>query len=555
MSSQVSSSFNRDQSSPSAVDVVVVGAGFSGLYLLHKLRALGMRTRVFEGASDVGGTWYWNRYPGARCDVESMQYSYSFSDDLQQEWRWSERFSAQPEILRYAEHVADRFDLRRDIQFDTLVTTAHFDEESRCWNIETNRGDRVSASFLIMATGCLSSTRLPDFKGLEKFSGKTYHTGNWPHEEVDFSGQRVGVIGTGSSAIQAIPVIAEQAAQLTVFQRTPNYSIPSRNDAMTPDYELQWKSDYAALRAEARKSRNGVLTNPNDVSALAVPDAERQRVYEARWEVGGTYFMSAFNDLATNQQSNDTAAAFVRDKIRSIVRDPEVAELLAAKDYPIGTKRICVDTNYFETFNRDNVTLVDVRDAPIEEITETGLVTGGRSFAFDAIVFATGFDAMTGALLKVDIQGRGGLALAEKWHAGPRTYLGLMSEGFPNMFMITGPGSPSVLSNMMVSIQQHVDWVVDGLAYLRAGNLDTIEPMREAEDNWVEHVNDVAHQTLFPQANSWYMGANIPGKPRLFMPYIGGVGTYRETCDEIAANGYKGFYLEAAKQREVTAAE
>ncbi|MDP7547353.1 MAG: NAD(P)/FAD-dependent oxidoreductase, partial [Alphaproteobacteria bacterium] len=393
----------------------------------------------------------------------------------------------------YAEHVAERFDLRRDIQFDTVVTAAHFDEENRRWNVETNRGDRVSAQFLIMATGCLSSTRLPDFKGLEKYTGKTYHTGTWPHEDVDFTGQRVGVIGTGSSAIQAIPVIAGQAAHLTVFQRTPNYSIPSRNGPMTPEYEQQWKSDYESLRAEARKSRTGVLANPNEVSAMAVSEAERQRVYEERWQVGGTYFMAAFDDLATNQASNDTAAAFVRDKIRSIVHDPETAELLAAKDYPIGTKRICVDSSYFETFNRDNVTLVDVREQPIEEITETGLVTGGRSFAFDAIVFATGFDAMTGTLLKIDIQGRGGRTLGEKWAAGPRTYLGLMSEGFPNMFMITGPGSPSVLSNMMVSIQQHVDWVVDGLSYLASGSLETIEPTRGAEDAWVAHVNEVAH--------------------------------------------------------------
>ena len=555
MSSQVSSTANSDELNPSEVDAVVVGAGFAGLYLLHRLRAMGLRTRVFEDASDVGGTWYWNRYPGARCDVESMQYSYSFSDELQQEWQWSERFSGQPEILRYAEHVAERFDLRRDIQFDTVVTAAHFDEENRRWNVETNRGDRVSAQFLIMATGCLSSTRLPDFKGLEKYTGKTYHTGTWPHEDVDFTGQRVGVIGTGSSAIQAIPVIAGQAAHLTVFQRTPNYSIPSRNGPMTPEYEQQWKSDYESLRAEARKSRTGVLANPNEVSAMAVSEAERQRVYEERWQVGGTYFMAAFDDLATNQASNDTAAAFVRDKIRSIVHDPETAELLAAKDYPIGTKRICVDSSYFETFNRDNVTLVDVREQPIEEITETGLVTGGRSFAFDAIVFATGFDAMTGTLLKIDIQGRGGRTLGEKWAAGPRTYLGLMSEGFPNMFMITGPGSPSVLSNMMVSIQQHVDWVVDGLSYLASGSLETIEPTRGAEDAWVAHVNEVAHQTLYPQANSWYMGANIPDKPRLFLPYIGGVGAYRETCDEIVAEGYKGFRLEAAKSPEVAAAE
>jgi len=537
----------------SDTDVVVVGAGFSGLYLLHKLRAIGLRTRVFEAASDVGGTWYWNRYPGARCDVESMQYSYSFSGELQQDWHWSERFSAQPEILDYARHVAERFDLRRDIDFDTRVTAAHYDAADRRWQVETDRGERLRARFVIMATGCLSSAQIPEFKGLDSFAGATYHTGNWPHEEVDFTGQRAAVIGTGSSAIQAIPVIAGQAAHLTVFQRTPNYSIPTRNGPMTPEYEQSWKSDYARLRAEARQTSNGILANPNEFSAMEVSAEERQRILEERWEIGGTYFMGAFNDLATNQQSNDAAAAFVRNKIRDIVEDPEAAKLLAAKDYPIGTKRICVDSHYFETFNRDNVTLVDVSRTPIEEITPTGLITGSRAYDFDAIVFATGFDAMTGTLLKIDIRGRDGMTLGEKWHAGPRTYLGLMSQGFPNLFMITGPGSPSVLSNMMVSIEQHVDWVVDSLAWLRDGGLETIEPTREAEDAWVAHVNDVAYETLYPQANSWYMGANIPGKPRLFLPYIGGVGAYREKCDAVAANGYEGFAL--APARELTAAE
>ena len=537
------------------VDVIIVGAGFSGLYLLHKLRALGLSTRVFDGASDVGGTWYWNRYPGARCDVESMQYSYSFSEELQQEWQWSELFSGQPEILEYAQHVAERFDLRRDIDFDTLVTAAHFDEEERRWGIETNQGEKVSAQFLVMATGCLSSTQVPDFKGLDSYTGKTYHTGDWPHEGVDFTGQRVGIIGTGSSAIQAIPVIAEQAAHLTVFQRTPNYSIPTRNAPMTPEYAQSWKSDYAKFRDEARQSRNGVLADLNDNSAVATSEEERQTVYEKRWEDGGTYFMASFNDLATNQASNDTASEFVRGKIRDIVDDPDTGELLAAKGYPIGTKRICVDSQYFETFNRDNVTLVDISGAPIDELTPNGLTTGGQDYEFDAIVFATGFDAMTGTLAKVDIRGRGGLTLVDKWQAGPRTYLGLMSQGFPNMFMITGPGSPSVLSNMMVSIEQHVDWVVAGIADLRADNLDTIEPQQEAEDAWVEHVNEVAYQTLYPQANSWYMGANIPGKPRLFLPYIGGVGAYREKCDAVAANGYEGFILEPAKQADIEAAE
>jgi len=528
------------------LDAVVVGAGFAGLYLLQRLRSLGFSARALEAASGVGGTWYWNRYPGARCDVESMQYSFSFCEQLQQEWKWSERFSAQPEILAYANHVADRFDLRRDIQFETRVTAAHFDEASDRWRIETDRGERFTASFCIMATGCLSTTRVPDFKGLERFRGQTYHTGDWPHEGVDFSGQRVGIIGTGSSAIQAIPVIAEEAEHLTVFQRTPNYSIPSRNGPMTEAYERRWKDRYAAHRAQARKTKNGILARLNDVSAMTVSETERQRVYERRWDEGGTYFMAAFNDLATSQQSNDTAAAFVRNKIREIVKDPQVAELLAPKDYPIGTKRICVDTDYFETFNRDNVTLVDVRHAPIEEITSAGLATGGRSYEFDSIVFATGFDAMTGTLFKIDIRGRGGRTLKDKWEAGPRTYLGLMAEGFPNLFMITGPGSPSVLSNMMVSIEQHVDWVTDCLEHLRQRGLRSVEPLRRAEDDWVAHVNEVAYQTLYPKAASWYMGANIPGKPRLFMPYIGGVGAYRERCDQVARDGYAGFALGGA---------
>ena len=555
MSAMTPARTDSKRTDPHDVDVVIVGAGFAGLYLIYRLRKLGLSIRVFEAATGVGGTWYWNRYPGARCDVESMQYSYSFSEELQQEWKWSERFSAQPEILRYANHVADRFDLRRDIQFETRVTSAHFDDETRRWTIETDRGERVSSRYCIMATGCLSTAQIPDFKGLDSFRGSTYHTGYWPHEEVDFSGQHVGVIGTGSSAIQAIPVIAEQAAHVTVFQRTPNYSIPSRNGPMTEEYEQFWKRDYAHKREEARHTRNGILQDLNEVSAMAVSEEERERVYEQRWESGGTYFMAAFNDLATSQESNDTAAEFVRERIRETVKDPETAELLAPKDYPIGTKRICVDTSYFETFNRDNVTLVDVRNTPIEEITPDGLIAGGKAYKFDSIVFATGFDAMTGTLLAIDIRGRQGRLLREKWEAGPRTYLGLAVEGFPNMFMITGPGSPSVLSNMMVSIEQHVDWVVDGIARMDERGIETIEATHEAEDSWVEHVNEVAYQTLYPKAASWYMGANIPGKPRLFLPYIGGVGAYRDKCDEVAANGYEGFRLEPTGAVAVEAAE
>ena len=533
-------------------DVVIVGAGFGGIYLLHRLRALGMTARVFEAATGVGGTWYWNRYPGARCDVESMQYSFSFSKELQQEWSWSERFAAQPEILAYANHVADRFDLRRDIQLETRVTAATFDEGTQRWHVTTDRGDSVSAQYCVMATGCLSTARLPDIKGRESFEGATYHTGYWPHDGVDLSGLRVAVIGTGSSAIQAIPVIAAQAGTLTVFQRTPNYSIPSRNCAMTPDYEGPWKAAYDARRAKARTMRTGIIYDAtdsnygvNDVSAMDVSPQERERVYEQRWATGGTSFMAAFNDLITNQASNDTASDFVRSKIRAIVKDPATAEILCPKDYPIGTKRICVDTNYFEAYNRPNVKLIDLKATPITEITPKGVRTTAGEFEFDAIVYATGFDAMTGALTNVDIRGRDGIQLREKWHGGPQTYLGLMTAGLPNLFMITGPGSPSVLSNMIVSIEQHVDWTVDAIAYMRANGLATIEPTADAEIRWGQHVNEAGERTLYTKAASWYMGANIPGKPRVFMPYIGGVGVYRQECDAVAANGYEGFVLTA----------
>jgi cyclohexanone monooxygenase len=535
------------------VDVVIVGAGFGGMYMLHRLRGLGLSAVVFDVASGVGGTWYWNRYPGARCDVESMQYSYSFSDELQQEWEWSEVFAGQPEILRYANFVADRLDLRRDMRFGTRVTDAVFNEATNRWTVRTDRGDIVSAKYTVMATGCLSAARMPDFPGLGSFKAKTYHTGHWPHEGVDFTGMRVGVIGTGSSAIQSIPVIATQAAHVTVFQRTPNFSIPSRNGPMPADYAHVWKSTYPAKRAEARLTRNGILANPNDQSAIDTPEAERLTIYEQRWASGGTTFMAAFNDLIFSKTSNDTAAEFVRGKIREMVRDPAKADLLAPTSHPIGTKRICVDTDYYLTYNRPNVDLIDIRDTPIETLTPQGLRVGATEHQFDAIVFATGFDAMTGALTRMGIVGRRGEKLAGKWEAGPRTYLGLMTAGFPNLFMITGPGSPSVLSNMMVSIEQHVDWIADCLAHLTGRQSDCIEPALAAENAWVDHVNEVAHTTLYPSAASWYMGANIQGKPRVFMPYIGGVGRYRQKCDEVAANGYEGFTLSGSTLTAVAA--
>jgi cyclohexanone monooxygenase len=525
------------------LDAVIVGAGFAGLYALHRLRGLGFSARVFEAGEGIGGTWYWNRYPGARCDVESMDYSYSFSEELQQEWTWTERYSAQPEILKYINHVADRFDLRRDIQLATRVTSAVFDEGAGRWTIETDRGDRLSARFCIMATGCLSSVQEPKFEGLETFRGRWYHTGRWPHEGVDFTGQRVGVIGTGSSAIQSIPIIAQQAAHLTVFQRTPNYSMPAHNAPLDPAYERQVKANYAEFRRQARESRVGFVIERSGDSALAVGPDEREREYERRWARGGLGFSASYADLLIDQSANDTAAEFFRAKIRAIVRDPAVAETLVPRDYPLGTKRLCVDTDYYATFNRDNVTLVDLRKTPIDAITADGLRTTEKAYTFDSLVFAIGFDAMTGALLAIDIRGRDGQTLRKKWEAGPRTYLGLTVAGFPNLFLITGPGSPSVLSNMIVSIEQHVDWIADCLVRLRDDGRQTIEATVEAEDVWVTHVNDVGHMTLYPRANSWYMGANISGKPRIFLPYIGGVGVYRQKCDEVAARGYEGFVL------------
>ncbi len=532
------------KASPS-VDAVIVGAGFSGLYLLHRFRQLGLTTRVFERGGDVGGTWYWNRYPGARCDVESMQYSYSFDEDLQQEWKWSEKFSPQPQILAYIEHVADRFDLRKDIDFNVEVTAAHYDEGARRWTVATDSGERVSAQFFIMATGCISTAQVPKLEGFDDYTGRTFHTGNWPHEKVDFTGERIAVIGTGSSGIQAIPVLAEEAAHLTVFQRTPNYSLPSRNVPMTEEYERSWKDVYPAKREEMRYSGHGSLKDLNDKPALSVSEEERQAVFAERWKVGGTIFLGSFNDILTSQEANDTAAEFVRNQVRTIVKDPVTAELLAPKTYPIGTKRICVDSGYFETYNRDNVDLVDISGAPIERMTPDGLVANGQEYAFDSIVFATGFDAMTGTLFNVDIRGRRDQALKKKWFAGPRTYLGVMSEAFPNMFMITGPGSPSVKSNMVMSIEQHVDFVIDSIVHMREHGFEVMEPTVEAEDDWVDHVQEAANKTLFPRANSWYMGANIPGKPRLFTPYIGGVGVYRRICEDVVENGYKGFRFEA----------
>jgi cyclohexanone monooxygenase len=533
-----------------SVDVAVVGAGFGGLYMVHKAREAGLSVQGFEAGGGVGGTWYWNRYPGARCDIPSLFYSFTWSEDLAREWRWSEKYAPQPEILRYAEHIAERFDLDSAFLFNTRVESAIFDEASGRWTVKTNRGDEVSARWVVMATGCLSVPKTPDIPGADSFQGETYLTGLWPHEGVDFAGKRVAVIGTGSSAIQSIPLIAQQAAQVTVYQRTPNFSLPALNSPLG-DAEVEgYLEGFTAYRDMLRSGQSIFPAPPPD---LRVQGEELETLKAGLWNGMGLMSLFAIPNLMRMPDLNEEVCDHVRDRVRQMVRDPEVAERLVPRGYAIGAKRPCVDTNYYDTFNRDTVSLVDLRETPIETITGTGVRTSAGETPFDVIVFATGFDAMTGALLKMDIRGRGGRTLGEAWAEGPKTYLGLMVAGFPNLFLITGPGSPSVLSNMIVSIEQHVDWVSDALAHLRAQGLSTMETTLKAQEDWVAHVNEVAHRTLYPQANSWYMGANIPGKPQLFMPYVGGVGTYRQLCDEIAAGGYPGFAFTPAEQ--VRAAE
>jgi cyclohexanone monooxygenase len=523
-------------------DVLIVGAGFSGLYLLHRLRQRGLQAHLVDRAPSVGGTWYWNRYPGCRCDVESMTYSYSFDEELEQEWSWSTRYAGQPEILRYLNHVADRFDLRRDIQLETSVTAAQWDEDASLWRVITNHGE-VTARWFVMATGCLSVPNPPRFPGLDSFDGAWYHTTAWPEDGVDFTGQRVGIIGTGSTAIQTIPQVAAQAEHLTVFQRTPNFSIPAWNGPMDPAAEAARKSIYRETRATARRGPTGDIWPASTSKALAVSAEEREAEYERRWHQGSFSFLSAFDDITTDEAANETAAEFVRNKIRATVTDPAVAELLCPYDHPLGTKRLCVDTDYYATYNRPNVTLVDIKDAPIEEITEAGLITGGTEYAFDSLIFATGFDSMTGALLAVDIRGRNDQSLRDLWANGPHSYLGLTVHGFPNLFTMTGPGSPSVLSNMMTAIEQHVEWVDECIGHLTDQHQTTIEATADAQANWDQLVHDEAYATLYPRAASWYMGANIPGKPRVFLPYIGGVGKYTEICADVASNDYRGFVV------------
>lgn len=524
-------------------DAIIIGAGFSGLYQLHKLRdELGLNVRVLEKGGGIGGTWYWNRYPGARCDSESYYYCYSFSKEIEQEWEWTERYPEHWEIRKYLNFVADKLDLKRDVQLDTKVTRARFDDATSRWIVETEGGETFVAPFLITAVGCLSTANLPKLKGLETFAGQWYHTGAWPHEGVDFTGKRVGQIGTGSTGIQAAPVIAAAAQHLTIFQRTANYSVPARNGPLSAEDQRSVKANYPEIWQKARSGTNGHPFEISQQSAMSVSDAERNVAYEKAWQTGGLRFRAAFSDVLTNTAANETASDFIRKKISEVVKDPEVAERLTPRDHGFATKRPPIDTEYFETFNRDNVLLVDIKQEPIVEVTKNGIKTSAGEYELDIIVFATGFDALTGPLLSLNITGSNDQPLSKAWASGPRTYLGLQTPGFPNLFTITGPGSPSVLCNMPVAIEQHVDWITACIRHLREKDFARIEALPDAAERWVEHVNEAANATLLPMASSsWYLGANVPGKTRVFMPYAGGFARYTNICNEVAGAGYKGF--------------
>jgi cyclohexanone monooxygenase len=533
------------------VDAIVIGAGFAGLYMLKRLLDLGMTIQGFEAAGGVGGTWYWNRYPGARCDLESFDYSYSFSPELEQEWEWSERYPSQPELLRYFEHVADRFDLRRFIRFNTRVVSAAFDDITCRWTVATDAGTSCIAQYLITAVGVLSTPKPPEIPGLASFAGRQFHTGQWPHEGVDFTGRRVGVIGTGSSGVQSIPIIAAQASQLMVFQRTPNYSVPSLNYPLTAEQQDEVKRSYRERRAKARQTRYGIPASFPTAKAMDATPEERLRTYNKAWDESHLLaFRMTYADILVDERANQTIAAFLADKIKGIVKDPVIAETLVPKSFPFGTKRPCLGTKYYETFNHDNVTLVDLQQTPIRAITATGVLTTENAYELDDLVYATGFDALTGALLRIDIRGIGGRRLSGKWQEGPRAYLGLCSAGFPNLFFLTGPGSPGPLSNMAVSIEQHVEWVGHCLKHMQTHSLGRIEAEEAAESAWVDHVQEVVQGTLYLKANSWYVGANVPGKPKVFIPYLGGADVYRARCDAVVASGYLGFAMSAGAQPE-----
>lgn len=532
-----------ERTNPTTVDAIVVGAGLAGLYATHRLHSMGLSIQCFEAGSGVGGTWFWNRYPGARCDVESLDYSFSFSPELQKEWRWTERYATQSEILLYLEHVAERYALHQHYRFSTRIVSAHLDESSLLWTVASEDGRTWTARFVIFATGPLSTSNIPAIEGLGEFTGRILHTGQWPREEVDFAGLRVAVIGTGSSGIQAIPQIAQKARHLFVFQRTPNFSIPARNFAWDGEALDEALGSYDTRRALSRASKAGTPHPSSPTRMFDVNDEEREALFESAWERGGATFSKTFADQLVDPAANQYAVDFVHRKILSIVEDPEVAKKLLPIDHAIGAKRICVDIGYFETYNRDNVTLVDLNATPIETIEKTGIRTTAALYEVDDIVLATGFDALTGTLNRIDIRGRRRQLLRDVWANGPRTFLGLAVAGFPNLFIVNGPGSPSVLANMVLTAEQHVDWIANAIAYLSSSGFAGIEANVDAQDAWGDHVSATAAGTIIGKGHSWYTGANIPGKSPVFMPYVGGLDVYRTRCDEVAASAYSGFTL------------
>ena len=530
-------------------DAVVIGAGFSGMYMLHTLRdKLGLSVKVLEQGGGVGGTWYWNRYPGARCDSDSYIYCYMFDSPvikkLYKEWNWSERYPQQSEVLSYMDRVADLLDLRKDIQFNTKVTEARFDEKTNRWTVSTDKGDSVTVKYLISATGALDVFNMPKFKGLDTFKGKHYQSARWPNEGVDFTHKRVAVIGTGATGVQIIPAVAEQARHLTVLQRTPNFCWPARHGKVDPEVVKSRQSDLNGIRERVRNTFFGFEYNPMPKNTFDDSPEEREAIWDEFWYRGGfPFWIGNYQDIFGNKEANDACIDYMARRIREIVKDPDVAEKLIPKNHPFGTKRQPLESNYYVTYNKPNVLLVDINETPIEEITPKGIRTSEKEYEFDIIIFATGFDALTGGLKRIHVYGRGGQLLADKWADGPLTYLGLAMAGFPNLLTITGPGSPSVLSNVPTSIEQHVEWISDCIEHMEKNGIATIEAKAEAETQWTDHVAEVANTTLVSKANSWYMGRNIPGKPQVFMPYIGGVGGYRVKCNEVAEKGYEGFAL------------
>jgi cation diffusion facilitator CzcD-associated flavoprotein CzcO len=525
-------------------DALVIGAGFAGLYMVYRLREAGFRVLGVEAGDGVGGTWYWNRYPGARCDSESMYYSYSFLPEFEQEWPLDQRYPTQPVILRYLQTVAERLNLLPDFAFGARVDSVRYDDAARRWSVRA--GDRLSvtARYVITATGALSAANRPRFEGAADFAGPQYSTSAWPSEPVDLTGLRVGLIGTGSSGVQVLPELAKQALSVTVFQRTAQFVTPARQGQLDPAMVALWKANYQEIRRRTKFTAGGIPIPSPLPTAQELSADERLAVCEEAWRRGGIWFLDGtFSDAVTSREANAIVADFVRFKIGQIVRDPAVAEKLKPSTHAWGTKRVPIGSDYYETYNRPNVSLVDLRADPIERITPGGIRTRSREHPLDVIVYATGFDALTGSITRLNVAGRDGDRLDDAWAAGPRTYLGLMVPRFPNLFTLTGPGSPGVVTNVPVAIEQHVEWVADLLGWLREHGHETIEATPEAAADWTAHVQEVADETLYPTADSWYMGANIPGKPRVFLPYIGGLGVYRRRCDQIAADGYPGFAL------------